>query len=232
MVRSTLDLHPQICCYGEIFHQKQKAWYPDCEGRTIPEIEQWMIENAHKPRYGFAIHICGRDATHAFIKKYWTEIQHDPRTPIVYVFRRNQLRQTLSQYRSVEAHRAAGGGWMSYKAGTPDFERFRWTVQGLETIGRIQIPCEEFHDHTVAREASEIMFFAHNRFQRICPVAYEDFVETPVEEMQRISDFLEVDFCLPEPQTVKTGKPTWEEMIANVDEFRDYFSKTPYARWL
>lgn len=231
MVRSVLDQHPELCCFGELWHTKRDAWYPECKGMNFKQIDEWIVNQASKPWVGFAIHISAQANT--VTKEYWATVQHDSRTPIVYVFRRNQLRQTLSQLRSRQAHKLKGdGGWMSYKPETSGHERFGWKADGLKDIGAITVDCDHFHEITVEREASEIMFFAERRFSRICPVAYEDFVSDRESEIRRITEFLDVEYHVAEPQTERTGSRSYSEMVANVDEFNDYFSRTPYARFL
>ena len=231
MIRSAIDQHPEISCYGEMFNAKRDQWYPECTGLTNQQVESWMLARSDKRRVGFALHICNE--CNPVSQRYWETTDIDERLPIIYVFRRNPIRQTLSLYRSQSVRAAAGdGGYMSYRTNTSGHDRFGWTVEALKTLGKIKVDCDDFHERMVSREAHEITFFAQRRLTRICAVAYEDFVDDPVAETRRITSFLDVGEHYAAPQTQKTGGRAMSAMIDNFQEFNEYFRSTPYSKWL
>lgn len=230
MVRSVLDQHPDLDCYGEVFNRKTARWYPELEGKNIQEVLKWMKVESDGKKYGFALHMPGQG--NAISESFWRRCEIRTTLPIVYVFRRNSLRQTLSQWRSRAARATSGGGYLSYRKDASDYRRFGCNTDGLQWIGKLHIECEQFHEEMLHRHADEVAFLCLREWTRICPVAYEDFVANPLQEARRLTEFLNIPFSFSPPQTIKTGTGTLESMIENVKEFTAYFSRTPFRRWL
>ena len=243
MLRSALDQHPQIDCFADVFHPAASICYPEIKGMSMSEKFSWMRRTSQKELTSWAVDLPGAFDTEESTAEFWLKFKFSRKTKIVYMMRRNAVRQSLSRYRATQMADAVDG--QERLSHTPASE----TVQHQATtahsslsgdteaeakaeVEKIFIPLEEFHQHMVAREASELSFFSNYRLQRVCAVAYEDLLDDRGSELARIEGFLEVDPFPIEPQTLGTCDKSLEELIENYAEFFRYFSQTPYERWL
>ena len=222
-LRSLLNSHPQALVYGEMFRdQREIGWdlplFPGRpEGQRLFEDDcARFLDHALFGRYPAEISAVGfklfYDQARAPTQRaLWEQLQDRRDIKIVHLRRQDLLATYLSLLR---AHR------------TGRCYQRRDRVRSEPPIALAPEACLEFFERTRAHErAVEEAFAAHH----LSTPTYESLCADEQAEVSRLCEFLELPRVTLRARTVKQASRPLSEAIANYEQLRRRFERTPWA---
>lgn len=211
MLRTALDMHPEIQCLNEVFN-------PD----VTPEdkLKELGAERIYKRsvglKKGFVVH--GYTDKEKFAQStktqdLWPIIERE-RPTLIIVEREDLLRRAFSVYQARTTQR-----WHVWKANKGESPLGQPKVQAHEV--EWQLKCS-----IASREYGRRHFPWANFF------TYEGIVDNWSDSIEQMQRLIGVDNVMDlQPKTAKQDRRPIQEMVSNYRELRDIFIDTEYGPW-
>jgi LPS sulfotransferase NodH len=144
----------------------------------------------------------------------------DNNLTIIYMFRRNFVKQAVSSIRAIDLYKQTGFYNLSKK-------------QANLTLGSYKISIRRFN--TMLLQLLEVehrlqVFLAELEVP-IIRIAYEDMCQKPQKILDQIFEHLGVSSCQVTPNLLKLTSEDLSLVITNLDELINFYSDTPYG-WM
>ena len=227
LIKSVLNQHPNIECYGEVFNKAITHKYPasanflvtleERNNKTVLELLDIIKQRKRKEEYGFSAHACtGRKNDLSGFDNFWDYIPND--TKIIRVRRNNILRQFISFLTAKRVNQ-----WVvMYR------DKSNITHQKI-IVKKIQL--DNLYKYYILSTEEYI-----KKFTNTINVTYENLIQNIDYHTKIILDFLEVDsqsFKINwQNITVKTGLIDLKDAIENYNEFIEEIKGTMWEPYL
>ncbi|MDJ0647723.1 MAG: sulfotransferase [Xenococcaceae cyanobacterium MO_188.B19] len=201
MLKSSLDLHPNVMCHDEVFNPDYG--YAFLKNMPEDEILQHFIFREYKPSIkavGFCLHRSDAGFRGNW-QRLWKMLQENSDLYVLSLFRSNLLRRYLS-------FKVMTGSKSKQIAIELDKEEL------LEDFQKQRNKVEEFNQE-----------FAQNR---ILQVSYEELCQNYSKTMQGIQEFLEIPYVDLKPKTKKLENRSLKESIKNYETLKQDFVGTEW----
>jgi SAM-dependent methyltransferase/LPS sulfotransferase NodH len=229
MLVNLLRSHPDICSHGEVFSPNKITGIAGTYSHKSHEqpgfLEQLSEERDRdqlKFLYKIVLDLQGKKAVGFKLKHnelvlpefslLRNEILNDRDFRIIHLRRENLLSRYLSHY---IASRVTGIRWASTGQ----------TVPELQPVTLDAHECQKNFEKILRWEREFAELFAQHRSFSI---SYEEMIASGSEKIQSLLDFIGVSRRELTTKTLKLGRNDLRQAIANFEELRDYFARSPY----
>ncbi|MDJ0576561.1 MAG: sulfotransferase [Xenococcaceae cyanobacterium MO_234.B1] len=206
MLKSSLDLHPNIICHDEVFNPD----YGYASLRNMPEDEilQHFIFREYKPSIkavGFCLHRSDAGFRGNW-QRLWNMLKGNSDLYVISLFRSNLLRRYLSFKRMIKSN-----------VSSPDSKSIAIELDKNELL-------KDFQKQRNKVEEFNQEFGEH----RILQVTYEQLCQDYSATIQGVQQFLEIPYVNLQPKTKKLETRSLKESIKNYEILKQDFSGTEW----
>ena len=233
-IRTTIDSHPKIRCIGEAFYIP-----PPWRGSIwrSPEIELSYSIYAKRSARRMAGHFLWRNSQ---IGDYLNELFNlSAYDAIGFKIMYNQLLQFRSVLAYIQTHKlhiihVVRKNALKKIVSELSVQK-RGYAHSTSSVGAVKITVPTYNLETklaqINRENSklEALFSDTLPYIQIC---YEDFIEDNEGEINRIQEFLQLDYHPLNSKLKKLNPDDLSHVIENIEEVRSCLKTTPYLRYL
>jgi hypothetical protein len=224
LLRTSLESHGQIVCYGEVFNPNDKTHGFPCKRPTVAEVVRHCQERVDPTGFlahayvGLAESDFGPGLDQQFRQRsdvqaaqgLWNSLP--PSTPIVTLWRSNLLARYVSACIARKNDK-----WQVYLS------------KPMPAPIKIKIDCRAMFADFARTES--LIAIAQNRFPVAMRVSYEQLVTDSEDILAAIQSLLQMPIKSLKPSTVKVGRPIRESII-NFKEVQSALKNTPYNKFL
>jgi len=193
-----LDQHPEIRCFPEVFHLNWGSSVQSDRGKPIYKSEEEIrqqLERIYKtPKEkacGFKFKYPGQFKKYHIVSDY-LKSQKDS-IKLIFLYRKNKLKGAISKQNQLKLKEMNGNSNIS--------------INSSVNLPPFQLHIQSAIRYATRREKQDRYFHRKsNIFKYRYVISYEDLAQNPIEETQKIFNFLGVDDSF--PPTIATKKLT------------------------
>lgn len=209
MLVSMLNSHPSICAKGEIFVQ--------LKGRSVEEVLSSVYSKYPRSikAVGFKIFYY-HPVDDQKSNLVWNELMKIEDLYVIHLKRKNILRSELSR----EIARATNV-WKN-KSERNDKEI---QIEDKQVYLKKEELCKRFEETREWELSYEAMFEG----KTMMDIYYEDLIDSPQSEFQKITDFLNLGFFLPTTSLKKQNPEKFSDLIVDYESLKRDFTDTEWS---